>query len=72
MIGLHLVHQLILGSRGFIMPAKPCPGSGIRSGGKGRKLGTGGGQGPLGTPVGDKLEDLLKRRRRRKAARPGG
>jgi len=55
-----------------MMPTKPCPGSGIRSGGKGRKLGTGRGQGPLGVPIGDKLEALLKRRRKRKAARPGG
>lgn len=30
-----------------------CPGSGIRSGGQGRRLGTGGGRGPIGSPVGN-------------------
>jgi hypothetical protein len=28
-----------------------CPGSGIRSGGRGRRLGTGQGRGPIGSPV---------------------
>jgi len=32
----------------------PCPGSKIRSGGKGRGLGRGGGKGPLGVPAGSK------------------
>ena len=44
--------------------AKPCPGSKIRSGGAGRGLGLGQGGGPMGVPVGDKLEELLKRRRK--------
>jgi hypothetical protein len=52
------------------MVAKPCPGSGIRSGGKGRKLGVGGGQGPLGVPIGDKFAELLKRRKKKKVATP--
>ena len=30
--------------------AKPCPGSKIRSGGKGRGLGHGKGRGPIGKP----------------------
>lgn len=30
--------------------AKPCPGSKIRSGGKGRGLGRGKGKGPIGVP----------------------
>lgn len=29
---------------------KPCPGSKIRSGGKGKGLGKGGGKGPRGVP----------------------
>lgn len=29
---------------------KPCPGSGIRSGGKGKKQGHGKGKGPIGKP----------------------
>lgn len=32
------------------MPDKPCPGSKIRSGGKGKGLGYGGGKGPTGIP----------------------
>jgi len=32
------------------MAKKPCPGSKIRSGGKGRGLGRGKGKGPIGTP----------------------
>lgn len=31
-----------------------CPGGKIRSGGQGRGLGTGGGQGPIGIPIGQK------------------
>ena len=31
--------------------SKPCPGSKIRSGGKGRGLGKGKGRGPIGKPV---------------------
>jgi len=54
------------------MVAKPCPGSGIRSGGQGRKLGIGGGRGPLGIPIGDKLESILKKRKKRLIAKPGG
>jgi len=34
--------------------AKPCPGSKIRSGGKGRGLGRGKGRGPIGIPYGKK------------------
>ena len=30
---------------------KPCPGSGIRSGGRGKKLGRGKGKGPMGKPT---------------------
>lgn len=30
---------------------RPCPGSKIRSGGKGRGLGRGKGKGPVGRPV---------------------
>lgn len=30
---------------------KPCPGSGIKSGGKGKKLGRGKGKGPRGVPT---------------------
>jgi len=30
--------------------AKPCPGSKINSGGKGKGLGKGGGKGPIGKP----------------------
>ena len=50
------------------MAAAVCPGSKIRSGGLGRGLGTGGGKGPIGVPVKNKLnyEELLKRRKRRK------
>lgn len=33
---------------------KPCPGSKIRSGGKGRGKGTGRGKGPVGVPIGSK------------------
>ena len=32
--------------------SKPCPGSKIRSGGKGRGLGRGKGKGPIGRPIG--------------------
>jgi len=32
----------------------PCPGSGIRSGGAGRKAGRGKGKGPRGVPIGKK------------------
>lgn len=34
------------------IPSKPCPGSKIRSGGRGRGLGIGGGRGPIGRPTG--------------------
>jgi len=34
------------------MPKKTCPGSKIRSGGKGRGLGRGKGKGPIGVPPG--------------------
>ena len=34
----------------------PCPGSKIRSGGKGRGLGRGGGKGPIGVPIGVKTD----------------
>jgi len=47
------------------MAAAICPGSKIRSGGMGRGLGTGGGKGPIGSPVGRRTnyEELLKRRK---------
>lgn len=35
-----------------VAKGKPCPGSKIRSGGKGRGLGRGQGKGPIGRPVG--------------------
>lgn len=54
------------------MVARPCPGSKLRSAGQGQGLGTGRGKGPLGVPLGTKLEDILKRRRKKRAARPGG
>jgi hypothetical protein len=50
--------------------AKPCPGSKIRSGGAGRGLGTGKGQGPLGVPIRDKFAKLLGRRKKKKVATP--
>ena len=36
------------------MARKPCPGSKIRSGGKGRGLGRDAGKGPIGKPIGKK------------------
>ena len=38
----------------------PCPGSKIRSGGRGRGLGIGGGRGPVGVPVGQISVEQLK------------
>jgi hypothetical protein len=54
-----------------MMVAKPCPGSKIRSKGKGRGLGVGQGKGPVGLPLGQKLESFLKKKKK-VAARPGG
>lgn len=36
------------------MASKPCPGSKIKSGGKGQGLGRGKGKGPIGRPQGAK------------------
>lgn len=41
--------------------AAPCPGSKLRSGGKGRGLGRGGGKGPIGVPVGAKIDPDVER-----------
>lgn len=36
----------------------PCPGSKIRSGGKGRSEGYGKGKGPIGIPIGEKTKPM--------------
>ena len=53
------------------MVAKPCPGSRIRSKEQGRGLGTGQGKGPIGIPIAAKFKELLRRSKRKRAAKPG-